>query len=49
MNPDGSNPTLLANTLGRATTPRWTSNSRAIYFTNCTVSGVNPDCRILQG
>ena len=48
MNPDGSSPTLLADTPGRATTPRWTSDSRAIYFTNCTVSGTNPDCRILR-
>jgi Tol biopolymer transport system component len=48
MDADGSHPTLVANTLGQATTPRWSADSRAIYFTNCTVSGTNPDCRILR-
>ncbi len=48
MDPDGTHPMLVANTLGRATTPHWAPDSRAIYFTNCTVSGTNPDCRILR-
>jgi TolB protein len=48
MDTDGSHQTLVANTRGSATTPRWTFDSKAIYFTNCTVSGTNPDCRILR-
>jgi TolB protein len=48
MDTDGSHPTLVANTLGQATTPRWSADSKSIYFTNCSVSGTNPDCRILK-
>ncbi|HUL72151.1 MAG TPA: DPP IV N-terminal domain-containing protein [Vicinamibacterales bacterium] len=48
VKPDGGPAQLVANTTGRATSPRWSPDSKSIYFTNCTVSGTQPDCRILK-
>ena len=46
MDPDGRNVRLVANTEGRATAPRWSSDSKTIYFTNCRHSDYGYDCEV---
>ena len=46
MNADGSDVTLVANTEGRATAPKWSPDGKAIYFSNCWATGVRRACEI---
>ena len=47
MNADGGNVKLVANTEGRATAPKWSSDGKLIYFTNCWRTGLASACEIL--
>jgi TolB protein len=46
MHADGSHVTLLANTEGRATAPRWSPDGARVYFTNCVAVDMAHDCHI---
>ena len=47
MNADGTEPYLLANTEGRATEPRWSTDGKMIYFTNCKKVDFGVDCQVM--
>ena len=49
MNADGSNVRLLANTEGRATEPRFSSDGAFVYFTNCRAVDFGFDCQVMKG
>ncbi len=46
MDENGQNLKLVANTEGRATAPRWSRDSKTIYFTNCRHSNYGSDCEV---
>jgi TolB protein len=47
MNPDGSGSRLVANTEGRATEPRWSTDGKMIFFTNCKKVDWSVDCQVM--
>ena len=48
MDADGANPRLVANTEGRGTAPRWSTDGKVIYFTNCVAKDYGSDCEVLM-
>ncbi len=46
MDKNGNNISLIANTTGRATAPKWSPDGKFIYMTNCTKSGSGTECNI---
>ena len=48
MDKNGNNISLIANTTGRGTAPKWSPDGRYIYMTNCAKSGSGTDCNIFS-
>ncbi len=46
MDKDGNHVSLIANTTGRATAPKWSPDGRYIYMTNCVQVGSGFDCNL---
>ena len=47
MNQNGDNVRVVVNSEGRGTAPRWSSDGKAIYFTNCLAKDCGSDCSTL--
>jgi TolB protein len=48
MDADGGNVRLVANTEGRATSPKWAPDGKTIYFTNCMKVDLGAGCEVMM-